>query len=840
MNKLWVCSASALLAAGSALPVMAQDSDGIQLEEIVVTAEKREENLQKVATSIQVKNGDDLRKSGKKRIDEIMEGTVGIQAQGSPTGTAFYIRGVEPAGAGRGTPVTTPIIVDGVAQNRTEVVRASTLDVSQVEIMRGPQSTTLGANSLSGAISVVTNKPVFEYQGSGTLEYGNYNKQSMEGVLNVPLSDSQALRFAYSSDRRDGYYSNGSGDTDVQNARLKYRLKSSDDLDTVISISHQKIGGNGSELGVRSTGHWTPYTGTASAAVNCLSIPAGYSDAVGCPVRYVWNNDGTTFRTRSNAWDDGLPAFAWGWRSYQNTTIDQANVEIDWNTGIGTVVIEPSFQRSHTQTLEGPMGLTGGNMAGYAIEDIRENTTSLDARINSNADSIIKWQAGVRYNKDDYGLNQFDRISFPVDSDPMDAGTPCYQKDALCYLYDLTPDQVTENNSIYANGEYSVLDNLRIIGGLNYNRDKASVAQLSTVNGDANGPYASEVATATLTTGSRTWNKATYRAGFEWDVLPETMLYATYSTGYTPGTVNGMTLNGTDPVTLKQISAGWKSQWLDNRLQFNGEFFSTKFYNRSANIASVSNSDAGTCSFTMSPPGAPAAGVNGIEVVSTSGAGYCANVSGTVQVPEVLSKGLDMDMTWLLSAEDRLVLTAEWLDTKYNQRPVVIGGFDASSAASIQAAITAANSGIDATHAADLAAKLDSNLAATVGAQLQNAPKYSATLAYSHEFDLGTSGRLMPRIEATYKDKYWSAGELGMPGAPTVKQILANTNDGAFWQSSYVKWDANLDWTNADGKFDVNAYVKNIQNKVIMTSYSTSVVQLAAPRTFGVTFSANF
>ena len=315
------------------------------------------------------------------------------------------------------------------------------------------------------------------------------------------------------------------------------------------------------------------------------------------------------------------------------------------------------------------------------------------------------------------------------------------------------------------------------------------------------------------------------------------MLYGTYSTGYTPGTVSGMTISGTDPVTLKQFSAGWKSQWLDNRLQFNGEAFATTFFNRSAPLPSVSTADATTCNFPQLPPGAPA-GVDGILVIAGSPAGACAQITGTVQVPKVQSNGLDMDMTWLATAEDRLTLTAEYLKTWYKARPVVVGGFDSSGVTSIQAAIEAADTTLSAADAAALAAVLDSNFGAVVGVQLQNAPKYSATLAYAHDFNMGSHGLLTPRIEAIYKDTYWSVGELGVPGAPTISQVIADKHS-LYWQPSYTKWDAYTTWTNADGKLSMTAYVKNITDKVIMTAYGQAVL-LAAPRTFGVTVNASF
>ena len=254
MNKLWVSMISMLVTAAGTMPALAQTGDaGYELEEVVVTAELREVNLQKVATSIQVTSGEELRKEGKKRIDEIMAGAVGIQTQDSQNGVSFFIRGVDSGGVNGVS--STPVLVDGVAQSRGEAVRGGTLDLARAEVMRGPQSTTLGANALSGAVSLVSNKPVFQYEASTSLDVGNYHNATMEGVMNVPLADNQAVRVAYSSQKRDSYYSNGAGDSDLTNLRLKYRWQPSNTLDMTATFSHQNIGGNGvTQLTLRTYG----------------------------------------------------------------------------------------------------------------------------------------------------------------------------------------------------------------------------------------------------------------------------------------------------------------------------------------------------------------------------------------------------------------------------------------------------------------------------------------------------------------------------------------------------------------------------------------------------------
>lgn len=834
MNKIWACSTGVVMAIASGFPAFAQTggSESLQLEEVVVTAEKREENLQKVSISIQVKEGEELRREGKKRIDEIMQGTVGIQAQDSQVGVTFFVRGVD-SSAGMGGVVSAPVIVDGVAQSRSESVRGGTLDLAQAEVMRGPQSANLGTNALAGAISLVSNQPVFEYQAKGTLEVGNFHKMATEAVLNVPLTDNQALRIAYSTDKRDGYISAGAGDSDLTNARIKYRWKFSDSFDSVLTVSHQNIGGNGVQSGVLlSTGHWVPYSSTYSSlfptAGSCA--PAGAANVIatmGCPATFVAIRDGINFRQRSNPWNDGYPADAWPNNPYRDTNIDQGSVELNWTTGLGTVTFLPSFQKAHFRSEEPPRGTSWMN------EDQYQETSIGDLRFNSNSDGKLVWQAGLYYSHDLTYNGIFKSVDFPGGG----MGGSCAAGGGYCYTWTVTPKYLRTGQSAYANGSYSFLDNLRVNASVRYNNDKGSVLGLSDVTGTVVAPNAAALAAARLspTIYNGKWHQTTYRAALEWDVVPDTMLYAAVSTGYSPGAISAMDGVTVNPTTLDQLSVGWKSQFLDRRLQLNGELFQTKFHNRAVEGTISAYTPGASQTYCTAPGGAMGAFTVNQDSVNTSA--WCVIVGqNNATAPEFVSKGLDMDMTWLLSANDRLSLTAEYLKAQYSSVPVVANGSANLTASGLIAQAGSQGSTLDSTTAATLAASIQKTLSAFNGSTLQNAPEISATFDYQHSFIFAGGSKLTPRLSGVYKTRYWSFG--GGPGAD-VSGILADKSR-IEWQQAYSKWDAYTSWDKADGKFTVTGYVKNLENEAVMANYGGDYVSLEAPRTYGVTFSANF
>ena len=840
--------------AGSIVASIAVAAGADRLEEVVVTAEKREVKLQQVSTSVQVKQGEELRAAGRQRIDEIMQGTVGIQAQDNRTGLTFFVRGVDSSTGNPGQSIVSPVavIVDGVAQSRSEVVRGGTLDLARAEIMRGPQSTTLGANAAAGAVSLVANQPVLgEYQARGQVEIGNYSKRQIEGVFNAPLGSNTALRVAFSQDKRDGYISAGAGDSDLTSVRAKLRWQPNENLDTILTASTQHIGGNGVQQNVLlAYGYWNattqsdwtalPLTSTGCASTNPQVL------VMGCPATY-WAQVGAvtpigaSFRDRSDAWDDGFPSGALPNSPFRDSDIHQVSLQVDWKTAMGTLSVLPSIQYARFRGRESPRG------GSYMTEENRQVTPTLDVHLNSNPNERFEWIAGAYYSRDKSYDWWTGFVDYPTMLPSGVGGPPsfCYPPggtvDRQCFSWQNQPLTLRTNVSAYANGEFSLLDNLRLVGGARYSNDKAEQETQQTILGTAAGPDATLATTAPSNAGSAKWTKTTYRVGLEYDILARTMVYANYSTGYTPGRIGVAGPGGPpgDPVfvseetTLKQLSVGWKSQFLDNRIQLNGDFFRTTFYNRQVQgtiNTYIDGANAANCFGPFPPPPGPLS-------MGAGGGGYCLTVNQDQGVvPQFVSMGLDLDGVWLISPNDRLALTYEYLKAEYDTAPQAPG-----ADLSVNGVLAlAAGSGFALTNAqaTALSGGLIDTLSGFVGSQLQNAPQHSFTVDYQHEFTLPGGSRLTPRVAGVYKTRYWSFG--GAPGA-NISQILADQSSANLaWQQSYSKWDLFLGWQTADGKIGVNAYVKNVANEVVLANYTYPYVSLEAPRTVGLIVNAQF
>ena len=159
------------------------------IEEIVVTAQRREENLQKTSVPVDVLSGDELRNANVLRVTDLSAAVPGLQVGQGAGPTQIYIRGVGDFGS---TPINNPAVaanIDGVYVARSQALEGNFFDVARVEVLKGPQGTLYGRNASGGAINIITNRPSFDaVSGYGDVEVGNYSMREFQGALNLPVS----------------------------------------------------------------------------------------------------------------------------------------------------------------------------------------------------------------------------------------------------------------------------------------------------------------------------------------------------------------------------------------------------------------------------------------------------------------------------------------------------------------------------------------------------------------------------------------------------------------------------------------------------------------------------
>ena len=193
-----------------AVPAIAQE-DSSFLEEIVVTAQKREQNLMDVPVAITAVTGAQIEASGIKDMFDLQQNVPGLIVGQSQTATTsnFAIRGVGSTSNNFGVESSVGLYVDGVYRSRQSSIINELVDVERVEVLRGPQGTLFGKNTASGAISIRTVAPSTE-SNDAFMEFtaGDMNLQRISGGTNIVLSDNLAFRGTIFSSMRDGYVDN--------------------------------------------------------------------------------------------------------------------------------------------------------------------------------------------------------------------------------------------------------------------------------------------------------------------------------------------------------------------------------------------------------------------------------------------------------------------------------------------------------------------------------------------------------------------------------------------------------------------------------------------------------
>ncbi len=212
---------SALIAASLTFPVLAQDdadnAAGI-LEEVIVTAAKREQTLQQVPIAVTVVSAEVMRRAQIHDIKDLQSLVPSLRVtQLQLTGnTNFVIRGFGNGANNAGIEPSVGVFIDGVYRSRSASAMADLPNLERIEVLRGPQSTLFGKNASAGVISVITAKPdMNDFGGSASFTIGDYSQFIAKADVSGPLSDTAAFSLSGSVNQRDGYYINLENGSDI-------------------------------------------------------------------------------------------------------------------------------------------------------------------------------------------------------------------------------------------------------------------------------------------------------------------------------------------------------------------------------------------------------------------------------------------------------------------------------------------------------------------------------------------------------------------------------------------------------------------------------------------------
>jgi outer membrane receptor protein involved in Fe transport len=218
----------------------AKNSQSMRLEEVMVTAQKRSENVRDVPMSLAVMSGDDMRDAGIKSFNDMARFMPNISLNDSSS--SLYVRGI-------GSPELNPVgeqaiafILDGVYLPRGDYLKPGFMDLERIEVLKGPQGTLFGRNASGGVINITNGQPTEEWMGSVTLTGGERNIQEGEAVISGPISDEFSFRFAAKRRTEDGStYSvtdnETLGDRELEQIRLVLRYNPESNFDITLGAT---------------------------------------------------------------------------------------------------------------------------------------------------------------------------------------------------------------------------------------------------------------------------------------------------------------------------------------------------------------------------------------------------------------------------------------------------------------------------------------------------------------------------------------------------------------------------------------------------------------------------
>ena len=272
LNTLTVSTSMLALLATSQIATAQDDTDKKPaLEEIIVTATKREKSLQDVPIAVSAVSGAALERSAIRDIRDLqaMVPAMNVTQSAASYQTVLLIRGIGTSGFNPGLEPSVGVYVDGVYRSRTGSAIGDFLSLERAEVLRGPQSTLFGKNTSAGVLSLSTAKPQFEFGGKAAITYGNFNQQVFKGTVTGPLvADKLAIRLSGSNNERDGFITNLYDDSKI-NDRDRYAMRAQL-LYTPTEAFSVRVIGDYSEIDERCCG--APYivNGPTMAAIAAL------------------------------------------------------------------------------------------------------------------------------------------------------------------------------------------------------------------------------------------------------------------------------------------------------------------------------------------------------------------------------------------------------------------------------------------------------------------------------------------------------------------------------------------------------------------------------------------
>ena len=523
-------------------------------ENITVTARRTSENVQRVPSSISAFN--------ERTLDRIqatdttgLQGAVPnlniVQGRGSSNATNIFIRGVGQPDALQTFDPAVGVYVDDVYLSRIRGNQLDLLDPERIEVLRGPQGTLYGKNTIGGALKFVTRKPGQQFRATGSIAYGSYDQFELKGAASGPVSDTLAAGFAVMRSTRDGYVEDSVTDRE-------YNDKDS--------------------IGGRAAIAWTP-----SSKIR-VDLTADYShdDAklnVGRPVNDLNSLFGVPLPV-----DNEVGTGSYNWEGRTSPTLPNSTKMTHWGF-------------SGTAALDVTDALTLRSITAYRRLDT-DDFVDIDASQYQLGDvfvGVLQNQLSQEFQAVYSGEKLSGVFGLYYLREHMDSHQEAYGDDAvrhplvpgITFLRTVDDDLTTKSYAGYANASYAILPDVRLSAGLRYTKERKHYFRTTSTFSN----FGAFNGTFNFTPPTTKWKDWSPMASVDWQVTPTTMIYARVAKGFKSGGFNGRANSPTettayDPETVWSYEAGFKSTIAD-QLRLNGAVFHSDYKDFQARVSGL-------------------------------------------------------------------------------------------------------------------------------------------------------------------------------------------------------------------------------------------------------------
>jgi iron complex outermembrane receptor protein len=553
-------------------------AEGAALPSVTVTAQKREEDVQDVPTTVSVLNGKDLEDKGIGRsaseiLNYVPNASAGTQLHGRPR---WWIRGV---GAGnQQIDISSPVgfYLDEVYISNANATGFPLFDLDQIQVLSGPQGTLWGKNTTGGAIAISSVKPSFNETDNDDyvkVDYGSYNDKIVEGAVGgVIIPERLAGRISFHQEDSDGRFTNlatGQKDGGLQDGAIRGQLLAelTPNLEALLNVHYRKYDTSGAITTVASYSPTGIYRGS-----------------------YIPSTDPNTV-------DSNAP-------NNSNTSQNGASLNLKWQIGKYTLNSITGYEDYSATTLADTDYTPLEGSRSYTDATSRQYTQEF--RLTSPREDRWNWITGLYYFNEKVDSNTAAADLGTLASSSGTFGTPSYS--------DTIYSQKAESVALFGSNTFNFTDQLKATLGARYTEETKDLtfSRINSVNLGASNPYGN-VGTWWSTfnpayTGnagtfnasrSTTWNALTYDFTPEYKLTPDSLVYYKFahgvkSGGYNTAAASLAALQTVAPETLNSNEIGYKSEWFDKKLKFDATAFHYDYDNIQVNVVAPLSGVPGT------------------------------------------------------------------------------------------------------------------------------------------------------------------------------------------------------------------------------------------------------